>query len=269
MSEPINPLFTFPKKRNYVETNQNQPMADGTKVAAVRPRRNGNEDFMMMLAKAFQQAFSGQGQETNEQKLKALRNDPIGDANKADYLKRTTVDNQGGMGPMTRASGMTPEQVARMQGPTAANQWKFPDLFKAPRVMPDAQRGGGWQMPDVGLKQSIFDGTAPFQTPKLSPQGQSPMEGFNPETAPAPSPMFEFNPETAPAPSPMSPFDPEQAPAPSPMFGFNPETAPAPEFTYDQDGYKIDKKGQKYGRNGRPTYGPQAESIYRFFGLTK
>jgi hypothetical protein len=253
----LNSLFTFPKPRNYVEQNQNQPLADGTKVGEVHSRNNGNEAFMAMLAKAFERMFSGQGQETNAEKLKALRNDPIGDANKADYLKRTTVDNQGGMGPMTRASGMTPEQVARMQGRTAENQWKFPELFKAQdkavvgntiaehnqglKYIKDQQIG---VVPTTDFRQhdpnmaGKYQGTnvRDFLISEAGRTGQAKADGFDPAPFNATRsiiPKASYGTTPGYATNGPAGQKPPQGTRPtvvqSPMAGFNPATAPAPK----------------------------------------
>ena len=58
---------------------------------------------------------------------------------------------------------MTPEQVARMQGPTAINQWKFPGMFNAKPVT--APAAAGWNMPNPADNARIAAQYGGIQSP--------------------------------------------------------------------------------------------------------
>jgi hypothetical protein len=96
---------------------------------------------MEALIKIFGEMLGKPKVNNTPENLAALRNDPIGDMNKRRQMPGTPefagmgpggnqMVNGQLLGPITRASGMTPEQIALMQGRTAMNQWRFPDMFK-------------------------------------------------------------------------------------------------------------------------------------------
>lgn len=111
---------------------------DGTVVGRVN-RRDNNSGMMDALIKLFGEMLGRQKPNNTPENLRALRNDPIGDMNKQRDVDVAKVNNRfvqgfGMLGPNTAAmaeNGMlAPEQLARMQGRTAMNQWRFPDMFK-------------------------------------------------------------------------------------------------------------------------------------------
>ncbi len=129
--------FSFGASGKPQMSNPSGLTPDGTVVGRVN-RRDNNSGMMDALIKLFGEMLGRQKPNNTPENLRALRNDPIGDANKQRDTDVMRADNQAVegfgslLGPSTRASGMTPEQVARMQGPTAVNQWKFPELFRQP-----------------------------------------------------------------------------------------------------------------------------------------
>jgi len=145
--------FSFGASGKPQASNPNGLTPDGTVVSRVR-RRDGQDNSGMMdaLIKLFGEMLGKQKPNNTPENLRALRNDPIGDMNKQRDVDVAKVNNQfmegfgSSLGPTTSGLGMTPEQVARMQGPTAANQWKFPHLFRQPRVFSDP-KPNEWVMP--------------------------------------------------------------------------------------------------------------------------
>lgn len=121
------------------QSNPDGGLPDGAVVGRVNTRRNsGSDDFMAQLLQAIVQMQ--QSRETSAQRA-AARRDPTAEANRLRQTPGTPEFNGMGpggnqmvngqlLGPITAGSGMTPEQIARMQGRTAMNQWRFPDMFR-------------------------------------------------------------------------------------------------------------------------------------------
>ena len=318
---------------------------DGTVVGRVRTQRQrdeaGQNDFMAMLVKAFERMLGGQqGRETTDDQLRALRNDPVGDYNKQRQDPRNPEfggfgpggnradPEKGVVGPVTDKLGFTPEMIARMQGRTARNQWKFPEMFRADdqravgNVMKEHQQGidyiKGQQagvVPTTDFRQANpnmagqYEGTnvRDFLLSEADRRGQAKADGFDPAPAgavrsiipkaqygntpgyatrgPASKPgNFSFPkmmPNLAQNDAPTVPPSPNSAHNDVPnMFGANsadnsgvyqlpPMTAFQPKAAVVPPGrlpsYTVGPDGQKYGRNGRPNYGPQFEDIMKFF----
>lgn len=150
MAENTNPFNAFNIFRNFIPgmksqlANPNGLTPDGTVVSRVRRRdERGNSDVMEALVKIFGAMLGKEQRNNTPENLRALRNDPIGDSNKARQDPRNPemaqgnnrlVPGYGWLGPNTAAMAeaglLTPEQLAKMQGRTAMNQWRFPDMFK-------------------------------------------------------------------------------------------------------------------------------------------
>lgn len=154
-------------------------------VARVNPRRNNGGDFMAQLLQALVEM--GKGRESSADRA-AARRDPTAERNRLRTTPGTPEFNGFGpggnqmingraVGPITANSGMTDEQIARMQGPTAENQWKFPEMFKNNEISnivrehyakPNNQNGG-WVMPsNLGPNMTEPDYGFNFRRQKIS-----------------------------------------------------------------------------------------------------
>lgn len=175
------PTFSFGASGK-PQSNPDGGLPDGAVVGRVHTRRNsGSDDFMAQLLQAIVQMQ--QGRETSAQRA-AARRDPTAESNRLRQTPGTPEFNGMGpggnqmvngqlLGPITAGSGMTPEQIARMQGPTAMNQWRFPDMFQnngVKEIVTDhyakpQNQNGGWVMPGFGSSDPLVA----KPVPKLKP----------------------------------------------------------------------------------------------------
>lgn len=153
MAENTNPFNYRNIARAFMpKANPNGLTPDGTTVARVRRRDQGSNDFMGQIVELFGRLLGQQRPNQTPENLRAIRNNPADEYNKASqdpsnprFMQgnNRSVAGVGMVGPNTAAmleSGqMTPEQLARMQGRTAMNQWKFPEMFR----QQDAERVAG------------------------------------------------------------------------------------------------------------------------------
>ena len=116
---------------------------------------NSQQDpFTAAIAQALQAML---GQQTdpmakgknNAMTIAALRNDPVGDRNKAYMPGAVAGTSEATTNPFTNgffrssAAGLTPEQLARSQGGNAINQWADPVQFPGQEPTPQAFQGWG------------------------------------------------------------------------------------------------------------------------------
>lgn len=172
---------------NRPQNNPDGLLGDGTTVARVRRRdeQTNDNDFLASLLQAIVEMQKGR--ETSAQRA-AARRDPVAESNRLRQTPGTPefagmgpggnrMVNGQLLGPITAGSGMTPEQIARMQGPTAMNQWKFPELFQnqdiADIVANHNAEQPKWVMPNFGPNSTIEEKKS---TPsKVTPAGMNPL----------------------------------------------------------------------------------------------